>query len=139
MAWPPSSAVTSTGLGYNTVLPVSLAWGTDGLLSGAIVTSIRAIKLTEEIKIDNGSGLTTAQILLVDGDQTEFTVIDDRNTSWPAPGTIITMNNPQPNGSGATSETYMTIDSAYQGARKAPGERTIMAKRYLLIPSPANM
>lgn len=138
-AWPPSpSAINSTGLGYDGVLPISLAWGTEGLYTSVIVVSLRASQMIEEIKIDNGSGITATQVLLNDGRQIEVTVIDDRSISWPTAGAVVTLFDPFPNGAGATSLNLEVVDASYNAARKAPGERTLLTKRYLLI-SPQQM
>lgn len=132
MAWPPTSNI-ATGLGYRGSLPVTLAWGTDGLYSGVIVTSMRPSQMIEEIKVENGTGLTATEILLNDGLQVEITVVDDRNVSWPASGAILTLLSPLPSGGTATSTTYQVIDNSYQATRKAAGERTLLCKRYTLI------
>ena len=60
-------------------------------------------------------------------------VVDDRALSWPLAGAPITLINPQPNGGAGTSETYQVINNNYATARKTEGERTILAKKYLLI------
>lgn len=132
MAWPPTSNI-ATGLGYKGSLPVTLAWGTDGLYSGVIVTSIRPAQMIEEIKIENGTGLTATQILLNDGTQVEITCVDDRSTVWPSSGGTVTLLSPLPTGGSATSITLQVVDNAYQGTRKASGERTLLCKKYTLI------
>lgn len=132
MAWPITYNI-NTGVGKAGSLPSQLAWGTDGLYNGAIVKSIRAHQLIEEIKIEQGSGLTATQVLLNDGDEAEITVVDDRALTWPQAGSTITLLNPQPNGSSATSEIYQVVNNNYSTARKTDGERTILCKRYLLI------
>lgn len=137
MAWPISYNIT-TGVGKNGNLPALLAFGTEGLYSGVIVKNVRAIPLIEEIRIENGSGNTVTQILINDGDEYEITVIDDRAISWPQPGTPVSLLNPSPNGTNATVETYQVINNNYSVAAKAPGERSLLGKKYLLI-SPSQM
>lgn len=137
MAWPPTSNI-ATGLGYKGSLPTTLAWGTDGLFNGVIVTSIRPAQMIEEIKVENGTGLTATQVLLNDGQQIEITCVDDRALSWPVAGDVITLLSPLFDGSGATSTNLQVVDNSYQGARKAAGERTLLVKRYTLI-TPAQM
>jgi hypothetical protein len=132
MAWPPASSI-ATGLGYKGALPVTLAWGTDGLYSGVIVTSIRPAQMIEEIKIENGTGLTATQVLLNDGVQIELTVVDDRSITWPSSGATLTLLSPLPTGGTATSITLQVVDNSYQGTRKATGERTLLCKKYTLI------
>jgi len=131
-AWPPSSNI-ATGLGYKGALPVTLAWGTDGLVVGAIVTSIRPSQMIEEVKIENGTGLTATQVLLNDGTQVEITCVDDRSFVWPASGATLTLLSPLPTGGTATSITLQVVDNSYQGSRKASGERTLLCKKYTLI------
>ena len=138
MAWPPASSINSTGLGYEGSLPTTLAWGTDGLYPGVIVTSVRDSQMIEEIKIDNGSGITATQIILKDGEQYEITVIDDRSITWPSSGTTVTLYSPLFTGGSATSVTFIVVDNAYAAARKAAGERTLLCKKYTLI-TPVNM
>lgn len=142
MAWPPASNL-ATGLGYLGSLPVTLAWGTDGLYTedgvSVIVLSIRPAQMVEEIPIENGSGVVSTQVLIVQGQQVEITVLDDRSvTAWPKAGQVITVLSPLPSGAAATSTNYEVVDNSYQGSRKAPGERTILAKVYTLI-TPANI
>ena len=137
MAWPPTSGI-SAGLGYIGSLPATLAWGTDGLFSGVIVTSIRPSQMIEEIKVENGVGLTSTQVLLNDGMQVEISCVDDRSVTWPSAGGTVTLLNPLPTGGSATSTVFQVVDNSYQGARKAAGERTLLVKKYTLI-SPAAM
>lgn len=135
--WPPASNI-STGLGYKGPLPVTLAWGTDDLYSGVIVTSMRPAQMIEEIKVENGTGLTSTEVLLNDGMQIEVTVVDDRNITWPLAGAVLTLLNPLPTGVSATSILLQVVDNSYQATRKAPGERTLLCKHYTLI-TPAQM
>ena len=132
MAWPITFNLTN-GVGKAGTLPSLIAWGTDGMLTSTIVKSVRATQMIEEIKIEQGSGLTATQILLYDGDEIEITCVDDRSITWPLSGGTITLINPQPNGTSGTSEVYQVLNNNYAIARKAEGERTILAKRYLLI------
>ena len=137
MAFPITFNLAS-GIGKAGTLPSTLAWGTDGIYTSVIVKSIRASQMIEEIKIENGSGLTVTQILINDGDEVEITVEDDRSITWPMPGSPVTLINPQPNGTSGTSELFQVISNNFSGARKQNGERTIHVKRYTLI-SPTQM
>lgn len=137
MAWPPASDI-ATGLGYKGSLPVTLAWGTDQLYSGVIVTSMRPAQMIEEIKVENGTGLTATEVLLNDGTQIEITVVDDRSVTFPSSGGTLTLLSPLPSAAGATSILLQVVDNAYQATRKAPGERTLLCKKYTLI-TPAQM
>ena len=138
MAWPIASNITSNFVGYKGPIPSALAWGTDGIYTSVIVKNITSTPMIEEIKIEQGSGLTSTQVLINDGDEVNFTVEDDRNVTWPLAGQTVTLINPQPNGSAGTSELFQVIHNNYSVARKQNGERTINAKKYSLV-TPANM
>ena len=134
MAWPITFNLNSTGIGSATSgIPGLLAWGTDGMINSTIVKTIRSTPMVEEVKIEQGGGLTATQILLNDGDEIEFTVVDDRAITWPLTGATITVINPQPNGTNGTSQLFQVINNNYSTARKTDGERTIMAKRFRLV------
>ena len=89
--------------------------------------------MIEEVKIEQGSGLTATEVLINDGDECEMTVVDDRAITWPLAGGTVTLINPQPNGTNGTSELFQVINNNYTVARKVEGERTMLVKRYLLI------
>lgn len=131
MAWPPAAG--STTFQVHGTLPATIAWGTDGMYSGIIVKSVRVRQMIEEIKIENGSGLTSNQVLLNDGDEVEITCVDDRALTFPASNATITLLSPLPTGAAGTSELFQVIDNSYNAARKQEGERVIMAKKYTLI------
>ena len=132
MSWPISFNI-SQGIGKAGTLPTLLPWGTDGLLSGIIVKTIRASQMISEVQIEQGSGLTATDVLIYDGDEVEMTCVDDRAASWPLAGGTVILNNPQPNGTSATQELYQVINNNFTTARKVEGERTMLCKKYLLI------
>jgi|HubBroStandDraft_5_1064220.scaffolds.fasta_scaffold186135_1 hypothetical protein len=137
--WPIQFNIATYGVGANSVLPVIIPFGTDGLLPGIIVKSVSVVPMISEVTIENGTGQTVTEILINDGDEIDFTCVDDRNkTNWPIAGSTVVFQNPQPNGTSATNETFMTINNNYNVQAKQVGERTIKAKRYLLI-TPTNM
>ena len=136
--WPPAFSMATYAQGVNSILPSLVGFGTDGLYPGIIVKSARPSKMIEEVKWENGSGLTAGQIILFDGDIMELDCIDDRNVTWPQPGTTVTLYNPLPNGTAATQEVYMTLNNNYNAVQKQPGERTLRCVRYNLF-SPTNM
>lgn len=138
MSWPQSFNITTLNIGKNSYLPNLLAWGTEGSYTSVIVRNIRSTPMIEEIKIEQGGGLTATQVLLNDGDEVEFTVIDDRAITWPLTGTTVSLINPQPNGTSGTPEVFMTVNNNYNVAAKSAGERTIIAKRFVLF-VPTNM
>lgn len=131
--WPPIYNISLYAIGKNGPLPQLLGFGTDNLLPGIIVKNIRAIPMVEEIKIEQGSGLTVTDIIINDGDEAEISVVDDRAVSWPQAGGVITIYNPQPNGTYALAELYQVIYNNYTVARKVDGERTLLCKAYRLI------
>ena len=137
MPWPLTFNL-SNGVGKAGNLPSLLAWGTDGMYTSVIVKTIRASQMIEEVKIEQGSGLTATDILIYDGDEVELTVVDDRAITFPLAGGTVTLVNPQPNGTGGTSELFQVINNNYTTARKVEGERTMLCKRYLLI-TPVSM
>ena len=138
MAWPPQ--VSGSNIGSNNVtfigsVPSFIAWGTDGIYSissnAVILTSVREHRLVEEQRIENGSGLTSVDILIHDGDQAELTCIDDRNLTFPDSGSTIGIIRVLDNGTNlTTTQNFIVIDNAYNAARKAPGERVLLAKKF---------
>ena len=132
-SWPPSFNITTYAMGANSSLPSLIGFGTDGIYPNVIVKSARPSKMIEEVKWENGSGLTAGQVLLYDGDLMELDVIDDRAVTWPQPGTPVTLYNPQPNGTFAPTELYMTVNNNYNAVQKQPGERTLRCVRYSLF------
>jgi hypothetical protein len=129
MAWPAPSA----GYQARGSLPTTIAWGTDGVYAGVIVKSVRAMRMIEEIKVENGTGITATQVLLNDGDQVEITVVDDRSVSFPDSGGLLTLINPISGVASPPTEIFQMINNDYNAARKQEGERVFLAKRYTLI------
>lgn len=132
MAWPPTANTANTFIARGS-LPATVAWGTDGIYSGVILKSIRSSRMIEEIKIENGTGLTSEQILLNDGDEAELTVVDDRAVTFPDSGNTVTILNPITASGNANSQTLQVVNNSYNAARKQEGERVILAKKYTLI------
>jgi hypothetical protein len=132
MAYPATSNI-STGIGYLGSLPALASWGTDGIYSGTIITSISDNQMVEEVKIENGTGLTSWYGLLVDGEEVNITFEDDRSITWPQSGGTITIFAPRANGSTATSATFQVVHNNWNGARKQNGTRNILAKKFTLI------
>lgn len=133
MAWPPVLPIVGEVEAKIGTLPTTIAWGTDGILSGAIVISCRAVPLQEEIQIPNGSGITATDIMLNDGEQVEITVVDDRSLSFPDWGAVITLIDPRATGTSGTSASYTVISNDYNAERKREGQRSLLCKRYNLI------
>ncbi len=127
MAWPPTPSAGYTinsGIGA----PTTIVWGTDGLYTG-IVKSVRSSQMIEEIKIENGTGLTAVQILLDDGVQVEVTVVDDASFAYPEAGEAATIFQ----GITGGSLIFTVVENSTSNSRKQEGERTITGKKYTLI------
>jgi hypothetical protein len=135
MAWPPSPSSTTFTERVGT-LPTTVAWGTDGIMSGAIVISFRSSQMAEEVKIENGSGLTATLIGLLDGETCEITCVDDRAITWPQFFDTVELFDPNNAGGGTIGApiNFQVISGDYNTARKQPGERVILAKKYTLVP-----
>lgn len=131
MAWPPSENSANTYYRRGTTIS-TLGWGTDGLYSGVIVKSMKTSEMVEEVKIENGTGLTAVLIGLKDGDQVEITVEDDRDVTWPSFLGTVTLLSPRATGA-AVSTLFQVISNDYNATRKQNGERTLLCKKYTLI------
>jgi len=148
MSWPPT-----TGFSHHGAEPAIVAWGTDGILvsnvAGAnltnvgagtfnvIVKNIRSMQMAEEVKIENGTGLTATQIILIDGNQVELTVVDDRNMIFPTVDQIIALIDPiTESGFPSVRTFFRVVSNDYNAARKQEGDRVMLAKVYTLIPVP---
>jgi len=117
MSWPP--AVSTSFLSTST----TVQWGTDGILTGFIVKSIRSTDTQEVIYIENGTGLRAIRIQLWQGREVEITVVADDNFTHPSPETSLTVIDPL----SGTSMTFKTTANAFNATRKQEGERIISA------------
>lgn len=138
MAWPPQSN------GTNVIIKGSvttIVWGTGGFAAGfgsgtGIVKGIKVSSRTGEFPIENGSGLTAQEVLVMDGLDYEVTVEDDSNITWPIDGTNVVIVCPQMiiNGASNTGNiTCLITKTDYNGARKTAGERVLMMKSFNLF------
>ena len=113
-----------------------MAWGTTGIYNNGqsvIVKSARSVPMTEEIRIEQGGGLTATSVIVNDGDMMEITVDDDRAVTWPIAGGTVNLINPQPNGTYGTAELFQVYNNNYNVNMKQQGERTLICKRYTII------
>jgi hypothetical protein len=93
--------------------------------------------MIEEIRIENGTGLTATDVILNDGDQCEITVVDDRIIAFPDSGAVVDLLNPITEGGTPDTESFLVINNDYNAARKVEGERVMLCKHYILgIPYP---
>src|SRR3974390_3216243 len=98
--WPPAvpGTGTSAGGGYIAEGYTTIVWGTTGFSqastafgagggfggsAGRIVVSVRPSQRVETPIVENGTGLTATQILLVDGQDVEITLVDASDGVWP--------------------------------------------------------
>lgn len=126
---PPLPLEEATFQGYTTIV-----WGTDAFaaneFAGYIVVSIRDSQRVELPIIENGSGLTATQVILVDGEDYEIEVVELTNPfNPPAAGTVVSLVSPY----FADSQTFLVVNSHTQFGRKVEGHRTIIAKSYKLF------
>ena len=139
MAWPPALPT----VGFKSEGLTNFVWGTDGWsaqsLGGSyIVNSIRATERVEPAIIENGSGLSAVQILLIDGLDYEITVVDSTSVTPPVSGTIATVLIPNLIGPGGNSISSVAVSALVVNAnvslaKKQPGERVIAVKTYTLF------
>ena len=139
--WPPAAGVTPgfTIKGKSTIL-----WGTDGLLAspyptaGGFYTVMRMSQnpILDRTKLPQGSGLTSTDIILIDGISTEIVVRDDSTMTPPTINTTITIVDAAGwFGTQGLTYTARIVDPRYEAALKQPGERTIIADNLILIDS----
>ena len=144
MSWPPSLP----NVGFKSEGITTFLWGTDafsaasGILSNNgstyIVNSIRATERVEPFVIENGTGLSAAQILLLDGQDYEITVIEDTAVTPPTSGTVGMIQIPgigggAPNTPLFTQVAALVVSANLALAKKQPGERVLGVKTYTLF------
>ncbi len=133
MPWPPTAPST----GFVSKGVTTIVWGTDGVVPPAftyIVKSVRNSQRVEEAKVENGTGLTATEILLIDGQDYEITVVDDTTISPPVAGQVITLVVPI---FGTTSNNFQfeVINNSYNMARKQDAERVLLCRSFVLFPN----
>jgi len=144
MSWPPvnppvsnsytgSSGVPSSG--YLAEGLTTIVWGTTGFSTGFllsyIVKTVRPSQRVEELRVENGIGLTATEILLIDGQDFEVTVVDDSTVTPAAVGSIISLLSPF--NAGGTPANFLVVNNSYNAARKQEGERVLLCRKFTLI------
>ena len=133
MAYPPVPT-PSAGFIHKGTQPATLVWGTDstnvGTSANYIVKSARFQERVEEIDIENGTGFEATVILLLKGENVEFTVVDDRALTPPLSGGVVTLSTPYNTASPYSNLSFLVVDSSVNLARKVEGERIITAKSF---------
>lgn len=142
-SWPSVSGVT-TGFEMDGI--TTIRFGTDGLLqsprhnNGDFFTVLRFNQkpLIENIKLPNGTGITTTRILLKDGHTFDITVRDDSEMAPPWPGdtwVITDAGGLLPNGVPGAVYSCTVVDGNYDTAVKQAGERGIQLENLTLVDS----
>ncbi len=140
MSWPPGPP-TEQGIGFLDFGVTTIVWGTEGFsqgsLGGYIIKTVRPSQRVEELRIENGTGLTATEILLIDGVDYEITVVDDTRFSIPFAGEILVLATPFPFDPGPTTSTpdqfVILVNNSYNAARKQEGERVLLCRSFHLI------
>lgn len=134
MPWPPVAPST----GFISKGVTTIVWGTDGFKQGGlalyIVKSVRPAERNEEARVENGTGLTATEILLLDGYDYEITVVDDSTVAPPQGGQIMQLINPLP-GNQTSTTPFEVINNSYNAARKQDDERVLLCRSFTLFPA----
>jgi hypothetical protein len=94
--------------------------------------------ILERTKLPQGSGLTSTDIILIDGISTEIVVRDDSQMTPPQINTAITIVDAAGwFGTQGLTYTARIVDPRYEASLKQAGERTLIADNLLLIDSQA--
>lgn len=143
MAWPPTPNSTT---GFEADGVTTIRWGTEGLLQGSlppisatgyyVVLRFNQKELSENIKLPQGSGLTSTRVRIRDGVQWAITVRDDTQMTAPICGDLLTIVD----GSGMLGDVGLTysarvVENDYETAVKQAGERVLMLENLVLIES----
>lgn len=140
MAWPPSPTSTFIVNGAKTGT-TTLVWGTDALYSSAIVKSATQRTMAEEIKIENGTGLTAWHILLVDGQEYEFTLVYDTatvNSQDIQVGDTVSLRDMTTASTSPSNLNFIVTSSNLSSARKQEAEFQVTAKYFSTANVPSN-
>lgn len=128
MSYPPALPSDAKFEGFTTIV-----WGTNFLesneYSGYIVVSVRDSQRVELPIIENGSGLTATQIILVDGEDYEIEVVENTAVSPPVAGTVGSLVSAY----FSAPQTFLCVNSNANFARKVEGHRTMIWKSYTLF------
>ena len=128
------SSPTTPSTGYAAQGVTTIVWGTDALWGSYVVTRFNQKQLVENIKLTNGTGITTTRIQLKDGAQWDITVRDDTAMTPPTVGTTLSVvDGGGLLGAVGVAYTGRVIDSGWEVSPKQPGERTITVEKLTLI------
>ena len=130
------SSPTTPSTGYTAQGTTTIVFGTDTLWSTYIVTRIAQKDLIENIKLQNGTGITSTRVQLKDGVQWDVTVRDDTGMTPPRSGNTVTIKDAGGLiGNVGLSYTARVVESAWDSAPKQAAERSFTAENLVLIES----
>lgn len=143
-SWPPTAG---TSVGYLATGITTIRWGSEGLLQSPkpssgwyAVLRFNQRTLVDNIKLPNGSGVTSTRVQIVDGQQWELTVREDNTMTPPQVGDSVTIVDAGGLIGGATASTILTYTAVVEGSGfdtspKQAGERTLTVSNLLLVDS----
>lgn len=109
-----------------------LSWGTQGTMGasngtygGYIVKSARYTERVEKIDIENATGFEAFVIMLLKGENVEFTVVDNASVTPPNSGAVVALDTTY-----GTARNLLVEETTVSLAQKQAGERSIVAKSY---------
>ena len=130
------SSPTTPSTGYTAQGTTTIVWGTDALWSTYVVTRISERDLIENIKLPNGTGITTTRVQLKDGRQWDITVRDDTGMTPPKSGdTLVVKDAGGLIGTVGLNYTARIVESGWDSAPKQAAERTLTVESLVLIES----
>lgn len=148
MSWPQTGS-GSLATGYLASGVTTIRWGSKELITSiagtavngttvGIVTRFNQRALVENIKLPNGSGLTTTRVQIIDGYQWDATVRDDTNiTNRPQIGDTVVIVDAAGLISGTVSTVYKysatVTESGYDASPKQAGEFTVTVEALTLV------
>ena len=128
----PTGVTVANGLGS----AFALVWGTDlfktGSFSTSLIKSLSFGERNEEIKIENGSGLTAIFLMIKDGGDFDINLVDNAVSAWnpPSAGDTLTFLNPL---DGVAAATCVCTGIKGEYARKQEVGFAITGKSFALI------
>lgn len=111
-----------------------IKWGTDGMYGSYIIKDINPTEEVEEVTVENGGGLKSWRILLVQGRTVDITVVDDSNITPPKINTVITFTDQL----SSANISYRVIGKNGRAARKTEADLIIRAEHLTNIEGSGN-
>lgn len=131
MAWPPTFNITPALLAQGVT---TIYWGTEDLLGYYVVLSFHQRELVENVRLRQGSGLTSTRVQLRDGVNWDIHVRDDSRMTPPQAGTMLTVVDAA-GLLGSRGATYVgrVIESSTNLTSQNPLERNVIVEKLRLI------